>query len=160
MPNSSQDPNHEISEAFLITQYQVAADTYMHGVNIGYTVIRNFVALNAVFFGALGLVNNAPDSNIAQMNGFIKMIPVFAIITSGMLAIAFPFYKKHLNNCSRRCSEIEGQDKGGLFKKLVRIEKNKVYFSAERGFFAIVMLFVIVWSVVAWNLKSWTVLGF
>jgi len=145
--------------SLLDSEYRVAADTYMHGVNIGYTVIRNFVALNAVFFGALGLVNSNPESNIAQMNGFIKMIPIFAILTSLLLAVAFPYYKRHLDNCSTRCAQIEEHFSGKLFTRMNEIEDKKTIFSAQVGFNAIVLIFIIVWSVVAYHLKSWTLIS-
>jgi len=161
MTNAPQETNSSSTSAFLDTEYRVAADTYMHGVNIGYTVIRNFVALNAAFIGALGLANINSNSNASldQINGFIKMIPIFAVLISLLLGVSFRYYKQHLDNCSKRCAQIEKIQSGQLFTAMDEIEKNKKGFSAQLGFYLIIIFFLIVWSVVGYHLKSLTVLG-
>ena len=150
------EENTENFEDFSHLEYEIAADTYKHGVNIGYTVIKNFVALQAVFFAATGL----GKSSAAVSLGYVKAIPIFALFSCILLGGAFKYYKKHLDNCRDRCSEIESKYEGSLFLKIAAIDKKGGWVDAEFLFYCIVLLFILVWFRVAYDVNSLSLFSF
>jgi len=155
MKTTNKDISPDPLNQFEHLEYRAAVDTYMHGVNIGYTVIRNFVALQAVFFAATGLGKNSTEIS----PGFVKAIPIFAIISGIILGVAFLYYKKHLDNCQDRCAEIEANNSGLLFTRMKEIEKGKSLFKAHLGFAFLVLLFSGVWLYIGWDIKSLSLIG-
>lgn len=102
---------------FLLTEYREAANAYFKGVDIGWTGFRSYLTINALFAALIGALAE-PRSQLAAAGEIVKLIPYFALVASFALAVVTPHYFRHLENCRRRCQEIEELRGGKLFMRL------------------------------------------
>jgi len=144
---------------FQLLEYTVASTAYHNGVTIGYTVIRNYIALNAVFFAGISIGYNPSTTSVAEVSNYVKIIPVVGVICAFIFLCIFPYYKEHLDNCQNRCADIEKNYGGKLFTRMAAIEtRGENILDARRGFNTILIVVLSVWLLTAMQLKVWTVI--
>lgn len=120
---------------FLLAEYHEAATSYANGVEIGFSTIKAFLAINGVLITLhqtpLELVNNSEVIQYLQ-----QLAPYFGILLSFILVPFVSLYFKHLNNCLHRCCDIEEIFEGKLFSgnrdvsKTILNTKNILFFIA------------------------------
>jgi hypothetical protein len=115
---------------FQLAEYREAANAYFKGVDIGYTGIKSYLAFNALFITAFGLIAADPKGRYARVVAdLINVIPPLALVASVVFISVIPHYCDHLRNCLRRCEEIEKSNGAvqppGLFTQLGAIGKKR-----------------------------------
>lgn len=127
------------NDQFLFAEYHEAASSYANGVEIGFNTIKAFFAIN----GVLITIHQTPLSLVAdsEIVGYLQdLAPVFGVMVSIILALFIPPYFRHLNNCLRRCCEIEAIYGGKLFNGNQRVADRKLNTKTVLFFFATVPL--------------------
>ena len=136
---------------FAMTEYHEAANAYFKGVDIGYTAVKGYITLNALFAALIGGLADPKVESLKVASEMVRLVPGFAIVASLTLLMALPHYFSHLENCRRRCEEIESLYKGRLFTKLggiARGEAGSTRFRANAniGLIFIVLSFLSFWA--------------
>ena len=150
----------EDSENFHFIEYREAANAYFKGVDIGFSTLRNYITMNALFATLIGISSDSRSPLIQEGSAFIKVVPIFAIFVSLLLAASFSYYSRHLNNCSRRCAEIEEGYNGKLFEQMTYITKTKKVFSAGLALNLIIILFILAWMFMGYQMGTHTLFQF
>jgi hypothetical protein len=147
------DDAEKLRADFLLVEYKESANAYFKGVDIGYTGLKGYITINALFaavMAALGESKLGPN----VPTDVIKLIPDFALIVFVALLLILPHYFAHLRNCQRRCQEIEGMMGGSMFTSLGKIARRPVKVGAGLGAFIIIASIGLVWIVLAIQLRS------
>jgi hypothetical protein len=160
---NTENEDQKRTAEFQLAEYRESANAYFKGVDIGYTGIRGYITINALFATALGLLAKTevqPDAtlpvvqHLAALNDIIRILPVFPLLASLAFFSTFPHYFKHLQNCQRRCAEIESERGGEMFKRLGNIAYNRNKIGAVVGAVLIVIPIVIFWAILSARLRS------
>jgi hypothetical protein len=139
--------NNEDEQKFAMAEYKEAAAAYFKGVDIGYTTLKNFFAINVIFMTVINL--NPATTSVAgtKIAAFINLVPAFGILICFVFMLAIGHYFKHLENCRMRCEEIEKPHGGKLFSRMGNISnKDRKYFSTGWATHFLAILFVAVWG--------------
>lgn len=112
-------------EKFILAEYHEAANAYFKGVDIGYATVKSYITLNGLFAALIGALADPKADAMKAAAEMIKLVPAFAIIASVTLLLALPHYFRHLENCRRRCEEIEASYGGQLFTRLGKIARKQ-----------------------------------
>jgi hypothetical protein len=102
---------------FIAVEYREAANAYFKGVEIGWTGFRSYLTINALFAALIGALAES-TGKLAGVSEVAKLIPFFALFASVAIVAVAPYYFRNLNNCRRRCEEIEKIKGGRLFTDL------------------------------------------
>jgi len=148
------DDQPEPSKEFAFVEYREAANAYFTGVKIGYTTVKHYITVNGLFVALLGALIESKSGVLAAANEMVKWIPLFALAFSGSLLAAVRHYFNHLENCRKRCEDIEHIYGGKLFTRLGRIANRKATFNSDLGLFAIIGLIIALWICVAAKVHS------
>lgn len=124
---------------FAQTEYHEAANAYFKGVDIGYTTLRNYITINVLFAALIGSVSERLSTTIGSSGDLIQIVPWLAIAASLALLFSLPYYFRHLENCRKRCEEIELEFGGKLFTRLGGIGRR-----ARWGFNTVLGLMMII----------------
>ena len=134
-----EEQQSEPSKEFALAEYHEAANAYFKGVGIGYTTVGSYIAINGLFAALL----STPGA-LAAGSPMVRLVPLFAIIVSIALLAALPYYFNHLENCRKRCEEIENSYGGKLFTNLGKIG-NRPAFNSRHGLLVIIASIVTLW---------------
>jgi len=124
------EPHQTPAAEFSLVEYREAANAYFKGVDIGYTGLRSYITLNGLFAAVIAALAGPRGQSFAVGNELVKLIPVFALLGTVAIAVVIPHYFRHLENCRRRCQEIEESNNGTLFKRLGEIAHGGYKFKA------------------------------
>ena|ERR1700682_2816562 len=102
---------------FRLAEYRESANAYFKGVDIGWTGLRSYITVNALFVALLSALAE-PKGQLLATAEIVKLVPFFALIATVAIASVAPHYFRHLENCRKRCQEIEEQMGGKLFTRL------------------------------------------
>lgn len=146
MPSETID-DHEAASSrnnhlleFALVEYAQAANAYFKGVDVGYSTLKQYVTANVALM-ALIAARFAPDSKLDIVPKSFE-IPI-ALVGLAMFAISALTQKRyfsHLENCRRRCSQIENKYDGKLFTEMGVISEGK-----ENGITTDLALAIIYW---------------
>jgi hypothetical protein len=132
---------------FYLTEYKEAASAYFKGVDIGFLFLRFYFIINAALVAVLQL-----DDKILAKTGLSAympyLVPLVGMLFSVCLAILVPFHRRQLDNCLRRCRDIEGiyGIKGALFEKIEgTLKEPGRCLSATGGFYVVSALLFGLW---------------
>lgn len=146
---------HHDQNSFHHVEYHEAANAYFKGVDIGYTTLRNYVTLNALFGAVVAALMDPNFGSSANASGAIEIlsiVPWVAIAASLLLGLALPHYFNHLENCRHRCQELEQLLGGHLFTRLGGVANNKRSFNAAYGLIGVIVLMSALWTYVGLRL--------
>lgn len=150
--------DHHSEDRFSHVEYREAANAYFKGVEIGYSTLRNYVTINALFAAVIGaLMDPKFSSDPTQVSAveIVSVMPWIAITASLLLALALPHYFKHLENCRLRCEQLESiqSPRGELFTNLGAIASGSRSFNALHGLVGIILLMSALWLYVGLRLN-------
>jgi hypothetical protein len=135
---------------FLLSEYREAANAYFKGVDIGWTGIRFYITINAFFATVIGIFAGRQEQPIIAAVDIIRLSPVVALGLSGAFILILPHYFEHLENCRRRCEEIETECGGQLFTRLGIIKTRRL--NAVPVVVLVMLSIAFLWSIVAYRL--------
>jgi hypothetical protein len=140
------DQHLEWVQAAILAEYREAANAYFKGVDIGYTNIKGYVALNGLFVAVLGAFGDTKNSTLSFASDLISLVPIFALVASVALLLMLPRYFLHLANCQRRCAELEKLFGGHLFTRLGEIAAGKTTANTSLALLAVAMAVASFWG--------------
>jgi hypothetical protein len=135
---------------FLLAEYRESANAYFKGVDIGWTGFRAYLTFNVLFAGLLGALAE-PKGQLSAAGEMIKFIPFFALVASAAVATVTPHYFRHLENCRRRCQEIEKIKGGLLFTELGRIAHRGLRIRSTAVLFMVMGSIITFWAYFAFK---------
>jgi hypothetical protein len=139
--------NNEGDEKFAMAEYKEAAAAYFKGVDIGYTTLKNFFAINVIFITIINLNPASAGAAGAKIAAFINLVPAFGILICVVFMLAIGHYFRHLENCRLRCEEIEKSHGGQLFSRMGTISNTKKkMFSTGWATHLLAGIFIVVWG--------------
>src|ERR1700730_6295342 len=111
---------------FINLEYREASTAHFHGVDIGYTVVKQYVAVNALLVALIGALGTVEIKNpvLPSPVDIARIVPWVAIALSVILILVLPQYWAHLKNRRDRCVQIEGLYGGKLFTNLAEISRS------------------------------------
>jgi hypothetical protein len=139
---------------FLLAEYRESANAYFKGVDIGWTGFRAYLTFNVLFAGLLGVLAE-PKGHLSATSEMIRLIPFFALVASVAVATVAPHYFRHLENCRRRCQEIEEIKGGALFTELGRIANRGIRIRSTAVLFMVMGSIIVFWMYFA--IKSFSI---
>ena len=139
--------SHDETE-FILVEYREAANAYFKGVEIGWTGFRSYLTINALFAALIGAVAE-PKGQLTGVSEVAKLVPFFALVASLAILAVTPYYFRNLNNCRRRCEEIEKLKGGKLFTDLGRIATDGYRIKSTQVLLMLVGSIVVFWCYVA-----------
>lgn len=133
-------------DGFAYVEYKEACSAYFHGVEIGFTVVKHYATLNTLLIVLLGALATVDQKNpiLPSPVEVARFVPWIAIVISGLLAFAVPHYWRHLDNCSRRCAQIEGEYGGKLFERIVETSESG-RFGSGGGLWVMIFCVSLLW---------------
>ena len=144
----------EPSREFAMAEYHEAANAYFKGVDIGYTSVKSYITINGLFAALIGALAEPKSGVLSSMSEMVKLVPWFALVASFALFVALPHYFRHLENCRKRCEEIETVYGGLLFTRLGRIAHRRSSFNSGLGLIIIIGSIVSFWLYFAMKLQN------
>ncbi len=129
----------------ILAEYREAANAYFKGVDIGYTTIKGYVALNGLFVAVLGAFGDVKNSAFNFASDLLSLVPIFALVASAALLFMLPRYFSHLENCRSRCAELEELFGGRLFIRLGEISSGKSNASTLAALLAVALAVGLFW---------------
>jgi hypothetical protein len=147
------DDVEKLRADFLLVEYKESANAYFKGVDIGYTGLKGYITINALFAALIVALREAKLGPSVPTD-VIRLIPAFALVVFVALLLILPHYFAHLRNCQRRCQEIEELMGGSMFTKLGKIARRPLKVGAGLGALIIIASIGLVWVVFAVQLRS------
>jgi hypothetical protein len=134
---------------FTYVEYKEASTAYFHGVEIGYTVVKHYITVNALLVALMGFLGTVEVKNpVLPSPVFLaRLVPWVGVFFSVVLVSVMPRYWEHLKNVRNRCVEIEALYEGQLFTRLAKIESGR--FGAGGALRIIVLLVAVLWLLFA-----------
>jgi hypothetical protein len=142
---------------FLLVEYKESANAYFKGVDIGYTGLRGYITINALFAAVIAAMAESRLGALIPAE-VTKLIPIFGLIVFFSLLAILPHYFTHLRNCQRRCQEIEEMAGGSMFTSLGDIGRNPFKVGAGLGAVIIIASIGLIWVILAIQLRSFSYL--
>lgn len=141
----------DVDDAFLPIEYKEAANAYFKGVDIGYTGLRSYITINVFFITLMGLLSDPRAQTFIAAGPIGKVIPYFALGISVTFMVIVPHYFRHLENCRKRCAELEEKKHGQLFTRLGALSYGK---------FSKFLSYLVLGAVILSLLSIWTYFAF
>jgi hypothetical protein len=139
--------NSEAEDKFVMAEYKEAAAAYFKGVDIGYTTLKNFFAINVIFITVINLNPASGGITGIKIAKFINLVPAFGILICLVFMLAISHYFKHLENCRMRCEEIEQIHGGKLFSRMGAISNTRrKSFSTGWATHLMAVIFIVIWG--------------
>jgi hypothetical protein len=129
---------------FILVEYRESANAYFKGVEIGWTGLRSYLTINALFAALLGALSE-PKGQLMGASEVAKLVPFFALVASLAIVAVCPYYFMHLENCRKRCEEIEKLRGGKFFTNLGVIAAGKSKVKSKGVLFMLVGSVVVFW---------------
>lgn len=111
----------DVAEDFVPVEYREAANAYFKGVDIGYTGLKSYIGINVFFLTLMGFLADPKAQAFVAAGPIGKVVPYFALGISAAFVVVLPHYFNHLENCRKRCEQLEKMKHGKLFTKLGEI---------------------------------------
>jgi hypothetical protein len=140
------DQHLEWVQTATLAEYREAANAYFKGVDIGYTTIKGYVALNGLFVAVLGAFGDAKNSSLSFASDLVSLVPIFALVASAALLLMLPRYFMHLANCQHRCAELEKLFGGHLFTRLGAIAESRTTANTSLALLAVALAVASFWG--------------
>jgi hypothetical protein len=129
---------------FLQKEYQEAAKAFALGVQAGQDLVRQYLFGNALLAAFFGAAAGFSDKQPSAAEWALVVIPTIGIVASGIVLLVLPHYRRLLNVCRDRCSEIEIRFGGRLFTRIGEISKT-THFGAIFGVGIMLCIMMIFW---------------
>ncbi len=143
---------------FFLAEYRQSANAYRQGVNIGWIGLRFYITINAFLATAFGILTGFKEQQLVPAGYVVKLSPIFALVLcifALLLSFAILFvlrhYFDHLENCRKRCQQIETKWGGQLFTSMKRIE-DRSSFHATHVVSIIVGCVAAIWGIAIYYL--------
>lgn len=137
--------DQQSTHQFAFIEYNEASTAYFKGVEIGFTVMKHYVTLNALLVAVIGALATLEQKNqvLPSPLSIARFVPWLAFSMSGLLALALRLYWRHIDNCSERCEKIEERYGGKLFKELRATSGTS--FGPRQSIYAIITIVSVLW---------------
>jgi hypothetical protein len=140
------DPTDAVLREFAFVEYKESSTAFFKGVDIGFSFLRFFFIINAALATVLQLDDRVIDK-VGQIKSVVPYaIPAIGIVFSLLLLGIIPYYSKQLDHCSKRCSDIEAQYGGRLFRKIHSINHGRRPVTATLALGVLALIVLILWT--------------
>ena len=148
------DADHadKATQDFAFVEHREASAAYFHGVGVGYTVVKNYITVNALLIVLIGALATVEVKNpvLPSPIDVVRVVPWIAVTISLALALLLPQYWAHQKNCRDRCIEIESQYEGQLFTRLAKVESSG-WFRADTFLMLMIIIVLLLWLLFAFR---------